>query len=93
MESKKADEHVKDNVESTSQLTKTPHITLLDDDDEEEDDVPLAKLSRTSKNQKGKGKKVIGQEDVSQEENIVGSSTNSSNSRPRRRGVKSIKQE
>lgn len=88
------DEQCKDSEQTSSQLPNTPHITLLDDDDEEDDDVPLAKLSRISKRQEGKGKKSLSQQRVSPIKNVVaGTSGNSSKGKSARRLGKAIKQE
>lgn len=79
---------------TSSQIPETPQITLLDDDEEEDDDdVPLAKLSRTAKQNERKGKNTKGPKSMSQPPTTEGSSSNSGRNRPARRVGKAIKHE
>lgn len=81
-------------IEQTStQIPSSQTITLLDDDEEEDDEMPLAKLSRFSKKQEGKGKKPQSQQKDQPTQNNVGSSSLSSRAKSARRLAKSIKQE
>lgn len=91
--SKVISEQCNDIEQSSSQLPNTPQITLLDDDEEENDDVPLAKLSRISKRQEVKGKKIQLEKTAAPNQKRVGTSGNQSKTKSARRLGKPIKQE
>lgn len=86
-------EQLNQDEKDSSQDPETPQITLLDDDEEEDDDVPLAKLSRTSKQNVRKGRNMSSHKSMSQPPTNEGISSNPGRGGPARKAGKTIKQE